>query len=288
VKGRRKRSHSGRTKSRKKTRSKRVRTRGTASSVCPGVQLFGSYGLATTEEDRSVWVHLPHEYDEKGSKTYPVLYMLDGQNVFDPRIAFMGRSWRADLVADELEQEGKIEPFIIVAIAHRMNRSYEYTPVKDYFFEGGGLDSLADLIEKEIHPALVKRYRVRDDAASTGIMGSSLGGLAAFHMAWRHPDRFGLSGVISPSLWWAGRYTLKMVSQSRRKPSNTRFWIDMGRKESRFPKRLVNSVIQLSSLLRSRGYTVRHYIDKDGVHDEPSWNKRLHLPFQHLFPPPRH
>lgn len=247
------------------------------------IQWLGDFGKETTTEIRPVWVHLPPGYENSGTRAYPVLYMLDGQNVFNPATAFLGRSWFADRVLDKLVSLDKVEPFIICAIAHRMDRSYEYTPVPDVFFEGGGLNTLADLIEKEVAPALKKRFRVLEGPENTGIMGSSLGGLASFHITWRHPERFGLAGVISPSLWWAGRYTLKMVSRATGPSSKARFWIDMGAHESRYPNLLINSAKQLTSLLKARGFKARCYIDPDGQHDEPSWNKRLHLPFQWLF-----
>ncbi len=253
--------------------------------LCKNVVPLGNFGTTSTGENRTVLVHIPHDYNENESRKYPVLYMLDGQNVFDPKTAFLGRAWFADKVYDKLYKEKKIQPFFICAISHPMDRSYEYTPVPDYFFEGGGLHTLYDLIETEIAPALHKRFRIRKNPESTGIMGSSLGGLAAFHMAWRYPNRFGLAGAISPSLWWAGRHTLKMVSRSTKKASKAKFWIDMGAKESRYPRLLINSVRQLNNLLRGRGYKTKCYIDKQGLHDEPSWHKRLHLPFQHLFPP---
>lgn len=251
---------------------------------CPRVKLLGSFGFETTEEDRPVWVYTPPGYDENPDRHYPVLYMLDGQNCFDPATAFLGRDWSAGRVQERLQRKDGCRPFIICALAHRMDRSYEYTPVKDYFFEGGGLHTLADLIEQEVAPALKKAYRVLEGPENTGIMGSSLGGLASFHMGWRHPDRFGLAGVISPSLWWAGRYTLKMVSRSRKPASKTRFWIDMGSKESRYPKMLINSVRQLTNLMTGRGYTAKCFIDPGGEHDEPTWRNRLHLPFGWLFP----
>lgn len=256
------------------------------SKPCPHVVTLGEFGLKSTTESRPVWVHVPPEYEEDGTKEYPVVYMLDGQNVFDPATAFLGRSWRADIVYDRLARDEKVEPFFICALAHRIDRSYEYTPVPDYFFEGGGLHSLADLIEQEVAPALHKRFRIKKGPENTGILGSSLGGLAAFHMAWRHPDRFGLSGVISPSLWWAGRHTLKMVSRSTKKASKVKFWIDMGDQESRQPKLLINSVRQLTNLLKGRSYNARCYIHKGGLHDEPSWHRRLHLPFLHFFKKP--
>lgn len=248
------------------------------------VTLLGSFGADTTGEDRPVWVHLPPDFDE--TRDYPLLYMLDGQNVFDPATAFAGQTWAADHVSARLMEARKVQPFIICAIAHKTDRSFEYTPVRDYFFEGGGLHTLADLIHEEVGPALREQFRVRSDARFTGVMGSSLGGLASFHLAWRHPERFGLAGVVSPSLWWAGRYTLKMVSQDFKKRSaKTRYWIDMGGREGKQPKVLLNSVRQLHQLLKSRGIDAKLYIDDEAEHNEPSWRRRLHLPFQYLFPP---
>jgi predicted alpha/beta superfamily hydrolase len=250
------------------------------------VSLLGQFGKKSLGVDRPVWVHPPPDY--KKTRSYPVLYMLDGQNIFDRATAAFGEEWGADEAHDELLKRKKIVPIIIVAIGNSPRRMYEYTPDKDPKYKsGGGLHKLETMILKEIEPALRKKYSVKKGPKNTAIMGSSLGGLAAFHLALRHPNRYGLVGVISPSFWWNNKSTLRLLKDKKKISPVRRMWIDMGTKEGdgRAP---VKSVQQTAKLLRKKGYKqkqLRVFIDKGATHSEPSWRKRLPKILTYLFEP---
>ncbi|RME83004.1 MAG: hypothetical protein D6785_07215 [Planctomycetota bacterium] len=250
------------------------------------VQDLGFFGEKTTGIGRKVEIHLPPNYATE-PQSYPVIYMLDGQNLFDAATAFMGQEWAADKIHDQLFYEGLIEPFIIVGIHNTHLRHDFYTPVPDpYLGEGGKLHLLEKMIREEIEPVLVSDFRIRRGPKNTGIIGSSLGGLAAFHLGWRHPDRYGLIGAMSPSLWWNQYYTYDMVQEDDGKDEirrqNLKIWLDMGTRESQYMHRPLIAVSRLAYLLRKKKFNVQLYIDKDATHSERAWRKRLPEVFQWL------
>jgi predicted alpha/beta superfamily hydrolase len=179
---------------------------------------------------RNLIVYLPPAYEQNANRRYPVLYMHDGQNIFDDATSFAGE-WRADETAKRLIDEGKIVPIIIVAIenagAARIN---EYTnttePVyvadkkaidegkkkkEDVETEGGKGEQYAQFLITEVKPFIDQTYRTKADRANTAVAGSSLGGLMSLYLAWKHKDVFSKFGVISPSLWWDNAIPLKLV-----------------------------------------------------------------------------
>jgi predicted alpha/beta superfamily hydrolase len=248
------------------------------------IALLGQFGKKSLGVDRPVWVHRPSTYKKK--RSYPVLYMLDGQNIFDKATAAFGEEWAADETHDRLLKEGKIEPFIIVAIGNSPLRMYEYTPDRDPKHQaGGGLHKLEMMIRQEIEPVLRKKYSVKSGAKHRGILGSSLGGLAAFHLSLRHPDRYGLVGVFSPSLWWNSQKTLKLVKGMKKITRARRLWIDMGTGEGDGASP-VRQVRDLASLLKGKGYKkteLKVFIDEGAKHTEPAWRNRLPKAFIYLF-----
>lgn len=240
------------------------------------ITFLGNFGQKSLGRDRPVWVHRPEGY--KKSRSYPVLYMLDGQNVFDPSTAAFGEEWGADEAHDQLLKAKKIIPVVIVAIGNSAGRMYEYTPDKDpNYSSGGGLHKLEMMIQQEIEPALRKKYSIKKGPKNRGIMGSSLGGLAAFHLALRHPDRYGVVGVISPSFWWNKRSTLTAIKKVKKLKRAHRMWMDMGTKEGDGATP-VRDLKDVAAQLRKKGYKaseLKIFIDKNATHSEPSWRKRL-------------
>ncbi|MFM7809293.1 MAG: alpha/beta hydrolase, partial [Planctomycetota bacterium] len=149
-------------------------------------------GMAPAKPDgllpRDVFVWLPRGYDNmmKADQRYPVLYMHDGQNCFDPSTAFLGREWHADEIADALLMKGELPPIIIVAIANTPERVADYTPDADPQEhrtdnkpqgKGGEGARYVDWIATELKPFIDAHYRTLRGPESTGIAGSSLGGI---------------------------------------------------------------------------------------------------------------
>lgn len=231
---------------------------------------------------RDVFVWLPRGYEHplKATQRYPVLYMHDGQNCFDPSSAFLGREWRADEVADEMIRRGRMPPIVIVAISNTPARVADYTidadPQEgrgDGKPEGRGGEGARylDWIAGELKPFIDANYRTQPGPDTTAILGSSLGGLVSLAAAERHPEVFGCVAAVSPSLWWNGG---SVIDRWKAKPPPVRrLWIDMGDRER---TGLVEALRRLEQAARPAcGASLHAEVIPGGRHDEPSWSARL-------------
>jgi predicted alpha/beta superfamily hydrolase len=182
--------------------------------------------------DRDVIVYLPPNYDANGKQRYPVLYLHDGQNLFDGATSFIkGAEWRVDETAQALIKAHAIRPLIIVGIYNTgRDRIDEYTPTADPKYKGGKADLYGRLLVEELKPFIDSQYRTLKDAKNTGLGGSSLGALVSLHLALKYPKVFGRVAVVSPSVWWDRKEIVREV-QALRKGMNQRIWLDMGTKE---------------------------------------------------------
>lgn len=144
-------------------------------------------------DDRGVSVYLPPEYLVQAERRFPVLYLQDGQNLFDGRTSYIaGRTWNANTTADRLTEAGEIEPLILVGIANTgLRRMAEYTPTRDFKMGGGEGRSYGRLLMEELKPMIDRSYRTLPQAKNTGVGGSSLGGLISLYLGFAHPEVFG-------------------------------------------------------------------------------------------------
>jgi predicted alpha/beta superfamily hydrolase len=235
---------------------------------------------------RQVTVYLPAGYDEKEDRRYPVLYMQDGQNLFDADRAFVpGQHWRLQEAADHAIGERTASPMIIVGVDHSgVGRMEEYTPVRDAKHNGGGrAGDYARFIAEELKPAIDARFRTLSDPANTAISGSSLGGLMSLYAIFTRPDLFGRAAAMSPSVWWGDRAILETVEAYDGAPP--RLWVDIGGREGM-------EAIRDARALRDRigkkgwsGETFQYYEDRRADHSERAWAKRVRLVLEFLFPP---
>lgn len=237
--------------------------------------------------DRDLIVYLPPGYALQTDRSYPVLYLQDGQNLFE---AHHPHSWRIRETADALILSGEIEPLVIVGIAHTgEHRLAEYTPTADWKQGGGLAEQYGHLLAEELLPFIAAHYRVRPGPAGTGLGGSSLGGLAALYLGLRHADVFGKLAVLSPSIWWNHRSILALVSEiAPQMPSRPRIWLDVG--ESEGPRAMTDTEL-LDRRLRSKGWRPGENLHfqsfPGGTHDEASWSARVSPLLRFLFPAPR-
>src|SRR5436305_2956309 len=188
---------------------------------------------------RDVLVYLPPGYSRFSRKRYPVLYLQDGQNVFDAATSFAGVEWEVDETAQRLIQRKLIEPLIIVAVANiGEERIHEYAPTpgviepKDHPRKRSrGLAHVyGQFLIQELKPFIDKKYRTRPDAEFTGLGGSSLGGLATLAIGIFYSEIFTRLIVMSPSIWWDDFAIFRSVGILGEKPS-LKIWLDTGAAE---------------------------------------------------------
>jgi predicted alpha/beta superfamily hydrolase len=238
---------------------------------------------------RDVIVYLPPDYRTSLADRYPVLYMNDGQNLFDAATAFLGNEWGLDETADRLIRAGEIQPLIIVGIYNTgVGRVAEYTHIKDKRGRGGRARAYGKLVVNELKPVIDGQFRTLPDSANTGIGGSSLGGLVSLYFGLQHPEVFGKLLVMSPSVWWANAAILKEVSKVRPK-IRQKIWLDVGTQEDVKPEIAVAQVKALRDALVEKGWLVGDELsfmeDKGAGHNESAWCQRAPQALKFLFPP---
>lgn len=239
---------------------------------------------------RDVIVWLPPGYHDEGNTLrYPVLYLHDGQNLMDGSTSFAGE-WHLDEVAQRLVQLGQLEPVILVGVYNvGSDRIADYTPVADPQYGGGEAAAYASFLVDELKPQVDAAFRTRTDAASTGVGGSSLGGLVSLYLGLTRSETFQRLGVVSPSIWWSDREILGRVSALEAKLP-LRIWLDMGTQEGNPPQANVDNARALRDALLAEGWSLEqdlHYLEAPGaVHNEGSWGARADLILRALYPPP--
>jgi predicted alpha/beta superfamily hydrolase len=179
---------------------------------------------------RRVWVYLPPGYDAS-SQRYPVLYMHDGQNLFDVRTSFAGE-WQVDETCEQLIGAGEIAPLIVVGIDNGPARIAEYTPWADAGYAGSGqAETYLQAVIAVLKPEIDRRYRTLTSSNYTWMAGSSLGGLVSTYAGLAHGDVFGRVAALSPSYWWDNAH---MVAYATGRPRGTlrRVYHDMGTNET--------------------------------------------------------
>lgn len=235
---------------------------------------------------RDVIVYLPPGYDD-GRGRYPVLYLQDGQNLFDAKTAFGGKHWHASETADYLIGKGAIEPLIMVGIYNTgVRRISEYTPTRDRRERKGGKgDRYAEMLVRDLKPMIDEEYRTRKGLADTGVGGSSLGALVSLQTGLLYPGVFGKLALLSPSVWWDNRAILKIVHGYRSK-RHARIWLDAGTAEG---EKVIPDLRLLHDALVEKGWResvdLAHSEIEGAGHNEDAWAARFGAVLEFLFPP---
>ncbi len=240
--------------------------------VCQSVS---SSGLTA----RNILVYLPPNYETE-SRDYPVLYMHDGQNIFDDLTAYAGE-WGVDESAETLAARGL--PCIVVGIPNgREARLDEYGPWEDERLKrhsatgqgGRALEYLAFLLGN-VKPLVDSSFRTSRLRSQTGISGSSMGGLVSLWAALEARETFGFCAALSSSFWLGGK--LEDFVASRVSPG-LRIYMDVGGKESNVRAQqtaYLKSNRKMRDLLESQGYDLVYLEDANGIHNEADWRRRF-------------
>jgi enterochelin esterase-like enzyme len=228
---------------------------------------------------RRVSIWLPPNYDVEKGRRYPVLYMHDGQNVFEPHRSFAGVDWGADEAVTHQVRSGHIPPVIVVAIDSSRRRLWDY----DAF---GGIRSYGEFLAHELKPRIDRKFRTMAGREFTATMGSSMGGVASIALGIRHPETFG--AVAALSCHWPSRDgRLAHWIERHGFPRSVRAYFDHGtRGADRHYGPLHRRVeAQLRRQGMREGVDYLAHVAHGADHTEGDWRARLGMPLQFLFGP---
>ncbi len=226
--------------------------------------LFEMPQLGTT---RAIWIYLPHGYDGNDKKRYPVLYMNDGQNIFDEFTAAYGE-WGVDECLDSLIKKG-MPACIVIGIANGTNRMNEYNP---YFFKNYGKgtgDEYVDFLAKTLKPFIDSHYNTLPGKENTIIAGSSMGGLISYYALLKYPGIFGKAGIFSPAFWTANG--IEKLTDSLERKINSKLFFYIGKLEGDKYVHDMNQIVQ--KLGKHSDAIIYSVTDPIGMHNEKAWRK---------------
>jgi predicted alpha/beta superfamily hydrolase len=227
--------------------------------------------------ERDLLVYLPATHGD-GEQRYPVIYMHDGQNLFDPATSFAGE-WQVDETMAAASLEG-LEAIVVGVPNMREQRIHEYSPFDVPDIGPGRGDAYLEFLTHTVKPLVDRRFRTLPDRRHTGIAGSSMGGLISLYAFFACPDTFGFAAVMSPSLWLADEAIFPLIEAAPFVPG--RLYLDVGHLEG---ARHVANARRLRDLLEQKGYRdgddLRCIEDETGHHNEAAWARRFAaaLPF---------
>lgn len=258
--------------------------RGGFSTATGNIQIREKVWSPQLANFRNLLVYLPPSY-EMGERRYPVLYMHDGQNLFDQSTSF-AEEWRVDETMERLSREG-IEA-IVVGIPNRgVHRLAEYSPFRDAYHGRGRGDRYLAFVEETVKPLVDGDFRTLPGREYTGVMGSSMGGLISLYAFFSRPHLFSFAGVMSPSFWYADDAIFSYVR--RASFVSGRIYMDVGTREyggsmsekqaRARSRRHYGQVRRMKRILVQKGYRPRSDLlvveEKWAAHHEPAWARRL-------------
>ena len=230
--------------------------------------LDSSFFIPQLGRSRRVWVYLPDDY-HSSRKKYPVLYMHDGQNVFDAATSFSGE-WGVDEALDTLSAVWGTA--IVVAIDHGgEKRLNEYAPFDGERFGKGEGDAYLSFLVHTLKPFIEKKYRVKKCRRYRAIAGSSMGGLISFYALLQYPKVFGAAGVFSPAFWINPQ--IKELIPAKGKKVKARIFFYAGKEEGSEMVPDLLAVLQLMS--RYSKARMISFIRTGGTHSEAAWRKEF-------------
>lgn len=247
-----------------KNKPSQIKKHTASKNVSP---ITDSFYIPQLARYRRISVYLPLNYGS--TKThYPVIYMHDGQNLFDEYTAPFGE-WGIDEALDTLQkQTGKNA--IVVAIDHaneKRTNEYNFENNKKYGAAEG--KQYIDFLALTLKPFIDKKYRTKANGSHTAIAGSSLGGLISTYAVCRYPKTFGTAGIFSPAFWIAP--SIDSLTKTASKKTASRFWFYAGEKES---SDMVNDMKQVkNNIEKNKKNEVFYTVDKTGAHNEQTWRK---------------
>ncbi|OLQ74154.1 hypothetical protein BIT28_19975 [Photobacterium proteolyticum] len=260
--------------------------------------LLEGFDMPQLNRRRLVRIYLPEDY-ATSSKRYPVIYMHDGQNVFEPELCISGMSWQAGEQLDHMQASGETDGIIIIAIDNSplhdgLGRMNEYSPWpcnpaselnewNDIKLDlGGEGEAYGAFIAETLKPYIDQHYRTRHEREYTTAAGSSMGGLISLYIALRYQQSFANAGVFSPAFWFADKPIANFIQQTAVLfPLN--IYMDIGTAETSehtiktFPTVYLDGAKRIYQLLQDKSnmLSCSLSVEKDAVHSESAWARRF-------------
>ena len=226
-----------------------------------------AFYIPQLDRHRRIWLYLPPGY-AKSKKKYPVLYMHDGQNIFEAATSYSGE-WGVDEFMDSLFSQNKKEAIIVGIDNGNFKRMNEYNPWEFQNFGKGEGDEYVDFLVKTLKPFIDKNYRTLKDKPNTFIAGSSMGGLISLYAVLKYPQVYGGAGIFSPAFWTASGIDSAVVSKSKK--INSRLFFYAGGKEG---DSMVPDMKRIEKEIKERSKSpIKELIDPDAKHNEAAWRK---------------
>jgi predicted alpha/beta superfamily hydrolase len=251
-------------------------------TALPSVKIIAdSLYIPQLHRYRRVWICYPLDYTTNTKKRYPVIYMHDGQNIFDEKTSYAGE-WGVDEAMDSLERKtGK--GFIVVAVDNGSDKRIgEYTPWKNSKYGGGEGAQYIDFMVKTLKPYIDKHYRTKPDKNNTALIGSSLGGLISVYAAVKYPAVYGKIGSFSPA-YWINIDSLKFYILAKKSGISFRLYTFAGKKESPEIAQEIKSIDDCLLKVGLQPTQRKTIIYEDSEHREWFWRREFPKAVEWLF-----
>ena len=253
------------------------------STAASNVQILSnSFNMPQLNRNRRVWLYLPPDYQTAQSKRYPVIYIQDGQNVFDAATSFSGE-WEVDETLNLLFNQGNYGAIVVAIDNGGGDRLNEYSPWVNNLYGGGQGNQYVDFIKNTLKPFIDLNYRTLTTAPNTGIVGSSMGGLISLYANAKYPNTFGKAGIFSPAFWFSRTDLLNYLNGVSIAAPIKNYYVAGTNESSSMMgdmQNVRNLMVQKSgqdtALFRLKGRS-------DGAHSEWFWRREFREAYLYLF-----
>jgi len=254
------------------------------STANGNVQILSTnFFMPELNRNRKIWLYLPTDYSTATTKTYPVIYMHDAQNIFDQVTSFSGE-WQVDETLAALQSQGDYGVIVVGIDNGGSERINEYSPWVNTQYGGGQGDEYIDFIKNTLKPYIDANYRTKTNASNTALFGSSMGGLISLYGVATYPSTFGKAGIFSPSIWFARTDVMSYINSKNFTNSPLRLYFLGGTNES---STLVSDMQSARNAFISKGVVstdAKLVTHADGAHSEWYWRREFGAAYSFLFP----
>ena len=249
------------------------------STAQANVHVLAPLRMPGLDRERTLRIYLPPGY-EQSERRYPVLYMHDGQNLFDAATAPYGE-WGVDEILNELARTKQFE-LIVVGIDHGQEKRMQELNAweNEKYGKGDGREYMRFVVDV-VKPYVDTHYRTQPDRGHTAIMGSSMGGLISHYAIFEYPDVFGMAGIFSPSYWFAPAAT--EFTRTHALPRDARLYFYVGGAEG---DTMLPDMRAIVAIMKARGFPQRNLrveVNARAKHNEKAWNAEFSRAIEWLF-----